>query len=373
MRIAIDAHMVGVNETGNETYTLNLIRALQALDGVNDYLLLTDDPARLGRYVEEAGRFRFARVSPATSMIRIPWSMPRLARQWGADVLHVTYNAPPLAPCPTVVSVHDISYTLYPDAFSQRDRLILSTLVPLSMRYAHAVVTLTEASKATILARYPMPAHKIYVTHLAASPLFHRVDDPAALDAARGRYGITRPFILAVGNLQPRKNLPRLVEAFARLVGAGQRGYQLVLAGKAQWQESEVYASVQRHGLGDDVVFTGYVPDDDLVRLYNAASVFVYPSLYEGFGLPPLEAMACEAPVVASNAAAIAEVVGDAGLLVPPTDVDALADALGRVLADPALRADLIERGRRRVARFSWRKLAVETLAVYLAAARRAG
>ena len=370
MRIAIDAHMVGTRETGNETYTLNLIKALQQLDDGNTYLLLTDDPHRLRSRIEETPWFQVRQVRPAQDYLRIPLGMPWLAWREHVDVLHVTYNAPPVCPCPIVVTVHDISFRLDPDQFSPRDRLILSTLVPLSMRRAARVITVSNAARADILRHYRVPPERVVATPEAADEAFRPITDRATVERVARGYGLEGPFMLAVGNLQPRKNLPRLVAAFAGVRGAGETTVKLAIVGKAQWQESEVYAAVRQHGLDNAVIFTGYVPDEDLVALYNAAAVFVYPSLYEGFGLPPLEAMACGTPVVASRADAIAEVCGDAALLVSPTDVAELTRGLLRVLRDPALAASLRERGFRRVRDFSWRKTAEQTLAIYEAAAK---
>ncbi len=373
LRIAIDAHMVGTRETGNETYTLNLIRGLQRVDTVNHYRLLTDDAARLRRYVDEGERCRVVETRPAANPLRIPFAIPAAAWRERVDVLHVTYNAPPLSPCPVVVTVHDISFALFPDHFSPRDRLVLSSLVPLSMRRAAHVLTLTQTGRRDLLSRYRLPPERVTAIPLAAGPLFRRLDHTAELDAALTRYGIDGPFALAVGNLQPRKNLPRLVEAFAQVRAAGETGVRLVIVGQARWQASGVHEAVRRYGLEDAVVFTGYLPDDDLVRLYNAARVFIYPSLYEGFGLPPLEAMACGAPVVASNVGAVAEVCADAARLVPPTDVRAIAEAVLSVLRDEGVRGTLRERGFRRAAEFAWDETARRTLAVYRQVARRQG
>jgi glycosyltransferase involved in cell wall biosynthesis len=187
----------------------------------------------------------------------------------------------------------------------------------------------------------------------------------------RRKYGIPDgPFVLALGNLQPRKNIQRLVEAFAIARRAPDFALSLVIAGKAQWRESQVHAAVAQAGLEDSVVFPGYVDEADLPALYSAAALFAYPSLYEGFGLPPLEAMACGTPVVCSHVASLPEVVGDAAVTVAPTDTEALAQALLDVLTQPGLHASLRARGLRRAAQFSWDRCAAETLAVYREAAR---
>jgi glycosyltransferase involved in cell wall biosynthesis len=428
MHIAIDAHMIGERETGNETYTLNLIRALLEVAGRDPkgfswdavgpgnatqelpatrrsqqrrfgaaprFFLLTTHPERLRAALPELGRHstytQIVPVRPAASIVRIPLAMPLSALRHSFDLLHVTYNAPPLSPCPSVTTIHDISFEHYPHFFSPRDLLILKTLVPLSARRAACVITVSQHAKAEIVARYGLSPNKVAVTYEAAGPQFHPVTDPAALLGVRHKYGIgPGPFALALGNLQPRKNIGRLVEAFrssreaegqrsevregrsevGALHGTAHRSpitghVSLVIAGKAQWRESEVYQAVQQAGLQKWVVFPGYVDDADLPALYSAAAVFVYPSLYEGFGLPPLEAMACGTPVICSQAASLPEVVGDSAVLVDPLDVGALAQALVDVLASPGRQADLRSRGLRRAAQFSWDRCAVETLAVY--------
>jgi len=373
MKVAIDAHMVGERETGNETYTLNLIRALLALPtdvcGGVEFVLYTPHPERLRPRLDPAHPAPVRRIRPSPAPLRIPFGLPLATGRDRADLLHVNYVAPPLGTCPHVVTVHDISFDLYPRFFSPRDRWMLRTLVPFTMRRAARVITVSQHARQEIVARYRLPAERVAVPYEAAGAQFRPITDPAALAAARARYGLGERYLLALGNLQPRKNLARLVDAYADLRRAGQlAGVQLVLAGQAQWRESELYAKVRQSGLVEEVRFPGYVEDADLPALYSGALAFVYPSLYEGFGLPPLEAMACGTPVICSNAASLPEVVGDAALTVDPTDTSALAAALAQVVAHPGLRADLAEKGLRRAGQFTWQKCAEETLAVYRAA-----
>ncbi|MFW9804972.1 MAG: glycosyltransferase family 4 protein [Candidatus Thorarchaeota archaeon] len=368
MRVAIDAHMVGMRETGNEVYITNLIRALQSMEMPDiEFVILQTarsesplDPAR------PAENFRVVRVIPANSFVRIPWSIPRQVRRKQVDVLHMTYNAPPwLSSSALVVSVHDLAYRLYPQYYSPRARLILSLLIPLSIRRAERVTTLSENSRQDIVREYGLSADKIVVTSAAASPEFQVVEDRRRLGAVRARYGLRESFVLAVGNLEPRKNLSGLVRAYAALRQSGAISQQLVIVGQAHWQGSAVSAEVKKLGLSREVVFTGYVPIDDLVMLYNAATVFVYPSLYEGFGLPILEAMSCGTPVITSNLASIPEVAGEAALLVSPQSEEDLAQVLGRVLVDESLRHKLREKGLRQAAQFSWGKTAHRLLEAY--------
>ncbi len=364
--------MVGERETGNETYTLNLVRALLALpDAVThplSFSLYTTHPARLHAQLPPADQARVRHIRPAAALLRIPFAMPAATRRDGIDLLHVTYVAPPVGSCPFVVTVHDISYTRYPQFFAPRDRWMLSTLVPLTMRRAARIITVSNHARQEIVDRYGIAPARVAVTYEAAAGHFAPVKDPLRLEPARARYGLpaAAPYFLALGNLQPRKNMARLVEAFGRLRHqAGVTDVHLVVAGKAMWRESEVYAAVEQANLADHVHFVGYVADEDLPALYSGALAFVYPSLYEGFGLPPLEAMACGTPVICSNVASLPEVVGDAARLITPTDVDGLVAALFAVATDAGLRVALTEQGYRRVAQFSWRRCAEDTLAVY--------
>jgi glycosyltransferase involved in cell wall biosynthesis len=366
-RIAIDAHMVGSQETGNETYVVNLLRALPGADreGLFQYKALALDPEAMQAHLGEGAGVETVRVRPASSLVRIPASVPLLALREEIDLLHMTYVAPPISPCPAVVTVHDISYRLYPQYFPARVRWMLSLLVPFSMRRAEKVITVSHSARRDILTHYDVPASKVVVTYEAAAPHFRPVENREAFSPVKARYGIEADFVLSVGNLQPRKNIRRLIEAYARIPAGLRNRYKLVIVGQALWQHSDIYHAVAERGLLAHVIFTGYVPEPDLVLLYNAASLFAYPSLYEGFGLPVLEAMACGTPVVTSCVSSLPEIAGDAALLVDPGDVDAIAEAMATVLSEPELAQCLSAAGLQRASSFSWERMALETLKVY--------
>jgi len=368
MRILIDAHMVGEKETGNETYITHLIQALRKLPGDIEIVAAVSHPeaaeAKLGGYDQ---RCRPVMVS-SSPWARLGWELSRVCRNEQADILHVTYAGPFGAPCPMVVTIHDVAYKVSPEWFSPRDRMVLSAGIAMTKNRASRIITVSEHARSEIIRHLSVDRARIDVTLEAAAPMFSRLAVPPTAADLLSRFGLRGPYVLAVGNLQPRKNLLRLVEAFASLIQQTPLDHQLVLVGKSQWRESDVHACIHHYKLTDRVVFTGYINDDDLVDLFNAADVFAYPSLYEGFGLPVIEAMACGAPVLTSNVTSIPEVAGDAAILIDPRDTAAIADGLKRMLTDAALRHALREKGLARSASFSWASCARATFASYQAA-----
>lgn len=360
--IGIDAHMVGAHETGNETYVVQLSLALARLVG-HTYNLYTPNP---GALPNELRRHRSIAVRPfrdVPSFVRIPFVYPRLAKRDRLGLLHMTYMAPPVLPCPLVLSVHDVSYKLFPRYFSPRVRLLLALLVGSSIHRARRVIAISENTRRDIIRFYGVDPERVIVTPLAASPDF-RPQSAEEIMRVRSAYDLPGDYILAVGNKQPRKNLRRLIRAFAALAPR-YPDLTLAIAGQSGWQGSQVEAEVVRCGLVRRVWFTGYVPDADLPALYGGATVFCYPSLYEGFGLPPLEAMGCGVATVTSNTSSLPEVVGDAALTVDPTSGRELAVALDTLLGDPLKRAEYAKRGLERAAQFSWDRTARLTLDAY--------
>jgi glycosyltransferase involved in cell wall biosynthesis len=273
----------------------------------------------------------------------------------------MTYNAPPLLRCPLVLTVHDVSFRLYPEYFSPRVRILLSTLLSFSMRKAKAILTVSECSRRDILRFYPAAMGKVCVIPEAAGPVIWAKPD---LPAARRVTG-DRPFLLTVGTTQPRKNLPRLIEAYLQLREERVTDARLVIAGRPGWRTDALARLFANSDHRHDVIFTGYVADSILAALYRECALFVYPSLYEGFGLPVLEAMACGAPVITSNTSSLPEVAGDAARLVDPFSVQSIRAALEDVLRDRHLQEELRGLGKRRASEFSWERTARETLVVY--------
>ena len=370
MHIAIDAHSVGTGLAGNETYAANLVEALAEVDRENLYTLYVTREEAARRFAGRWPNFNVRRTLPHTPLLRVPLTLSRELRRRPVDLLHVQYTAPPFAPCPVVATVHDLSFEHLPETFKRRSKLQLRLTVRRTARDAAHVIAPSEFTRRDLLETYGLRPERVSVTPLAAPPHFRRVEDATELKRVRDIYGIEADYILAVGSIQPRKNLTRLVAAYAdlRRARASDKLPQLVLVGKKAWLYGETLRAVERHGVSGRTVFTGYVSERDLPALYSGALCFVYPSYFEGFGLPVLEAMQCGVPVVAGDRASLPEVVGDAGLLVDPFDTGAISRAVARLIDDAPLRAELKERGLRRARIFDWRATARATLRIYASA-----
>jgi glycosyltransferase involved in cell wall biosynthesis len=372
LHIAIDAHSVGAGLGGNESYIANLIEALAEIDTTNRYTLYVTRREAVERFGERWPHVSVRLTLPHTPLVRIPLTLSAELRRRPVDLLHVQYTAPPLAPCAVVATIHDLSFEHLPETFNRRSRAQLRLTVRRTARMARAVITPSEYSRRDLLATYHLPPERVQVTPLSAAPHLAPVEDEGERRRVRELYGISGEYILAVGAIHPRKNLVRLIEAYADLRASRPQAKlpQLVLVGKRGWLFGETLDAVNMHSLNGDISFTGYARESDLPALYSDALCFVYPSYFEGFGLPVLEAMACGAPVVAGNRTSLPEVVGDAGLLVDPFDKGALSSAIGRLVDDADLRQKLKARGLKRARHFSWRETARLTLEVYERTAR---
>jgi len=377
MRIALNAHLLSFAATyrgaGISRSIANLLRGLQAVDAQNEYTVF------LGTRQVPVGFLTAPNFHPALSLLPTAWPPARilweqvvqpieLARR-RSHLLHALAYVLPLAwSGPSVVTVYDLSFWRTPERFPAAQRLYLSTLTSLSVRRAARVIAISASTKRDVVELLGVPAERVRVVHLAIEEEFRPVTDTAALADLRRRRGLPEHMILYVGTLEPRKNLVTLLEAYARCRDEASPGSPLpplVLAGGKGWGYEAIFAAVERLGLGEAVLFPGFVPHGELPLWYSAADVFVYPSLYEGFGLPVLEALACGTPVITSNVSSLPEVAGEAGLLVDPTDAVALAEALCRVWGDADLRQEMRTRGLAQAARFSLTALGRQTLAVY--------
>ena len=367
-RIALDVSHGRLGRIGISVYIWRLHEALAALLGER----LVPIASRFARPVLGARRTAGERM--ATLGRDLWWHQAGVtiaARHRGCGLLHLPAGLGPITGSfPAVVTVHDVMPIRFPEMFRPWYRRYAGVVTPRLARRARAVITVSHAAKAEIVELFQIPPDVVTVVPHGVDPVFRPLvpDDPLAVDV-RGRYDLPRDFVLAVGEIGPRKNLPRLVEALRALRSRPRLGeIALVHTGPDGWRPEEVTRAVRDLDLGDVVRFLGYVPLEELRVLYGLARVFVYPSLWEGFGIPVLEAMACGCPVVTSEVSSLPEVAGDAAVLVDPTSVEDIARGIAAVWDDDGLRACLVERGRARAGQFSWARSARETVAVYDAA-----
>lgn len=417
LHIGIDAHSIGARQGGNETYIRNLIIGLSRLDRDNHYTIYLASRQAAAewstRFADEAPNFAVRILPPPTPIVRAPVALAFELRRRPVDLLHVQYTAPPFCPVPVVATIHDLAFEHYPETFTRRGSWQLRLTVRRTARRAARILTVSEFSRQDLLNTYDLPGEKVVVTWNGIEPRFNPINpvssfnrgpnlalEPLTLaessagielgeregeretenESARigAKYGLRGGYLLALGSLQPRKNLPRLIRAYAGLRRhRPELNPQLVIAGRELWLTNEIFreldAEIGAAPWRSDIIFTGYVPDADLPALYRGASVLVYPSIFEGFGLPPVEAMACGTPVVTSQAGSLGEICGAAARYIDPFDVDSIERGIFELLTDKAERRRLISAGIERARQFDWRETAEKTLAVYLAVQGEAG
>jgi len=366
MRIAFDGTTLTPGRTGVGYYTEHLLQHLarEVAQTGDEIVVVSNKPidtqSPLPPHVRVHDGHRFP--------IRIGWMQLRAQRALEAlqpDVAHFTNGMIPIgSTVSTVVTVHDMSLRLYPQCHPWRRLVLNRPLMHVAIHAASAIVTVSHSARRDLLRLHGVAPDKVSVVHEAASPAFKPIADRAMLDAIKARYALPDRFILYVGTIEPRKNLNRLMAAFA---AARQSGipHQLVCVGPYGWSSRDLTGEIDRLGIRDAVHFTGYVPFEDLPAIYNLGDFFVFPSLYEGFGLPVVEAMASGLPVLTSNTSSLGEIAGDAAVTIDPTDTDAMIDAIRRLASDPELRRDRSARGHARAKTFSWTQTAREMLAVY--------
>jgi len=362
--VAIDARKL--LDFGIGTYIRNILVQLDRHDRDLEYVVLcrTRD---LDRARALAPRFRIvaedAEPYSIGEQVRIPI---RLAREKVSLVHEPHYVLPPATRCRSVVTIHDCIHLMFPQYLPNRLGYVYARAsMWTATRQAARVLTVSEASKRDILRFFDIPAEKVQVIPNAIDERFLIPPDEATTDRVRQRYQLDHPFVLYVGNIKPHKNLERLIDAFSQVRADGPDGLKLVVVGDDVSKYPSLRQMVHRHKLDKHVRFLGFQPQETLASFYRLANAFVFPSLYEGFGLPPLEAMACGTPVVTSNVSSLPEVAGDAALLVDPYDAEAIADGLRRVLGDEALRRELVAKGAERVRQFSWTDSVARIGAVY--------
>jgi glycosyltransferase involved in cell wall biosynthesis len=364
MRIGFDGTPLIGQRAGVGNYTAHLLAALLDISSDYEYLLYSNRP--LGKL--EPALSRATQVMGYLPFSRWLWMqllLPRIIRESRPDLCHFTNALAPLQqPTPFALTIHDASLFLYRQYHPRSRLLAIRLLLPILAQRADAIITVSEYARNDLIQSLQLPQEKVHVVYEAPAANFQPITDKQRLAALRGKYNLPDKYILAVGALEPRKNLTRLVRALSKLHQRGSTA-TLVMAGPMGWMMEGFEKQIEQLGLKNYVQYLGYVPAEELPGLYTMATVFAFPSLYEGFGLPPLEAMACGTPVLTSRYSAMAEVCADAAHLVNPRDEDELADALWQLLCDGPWRHELSERGLERARQFSWQSAAEQTMAVY--------
>lgn len=364
MRIGIDARLVYYSRAGIGQYILRLANALADLDTYQHEFVLLQSRKDSTQIVNGHNFSRVSLWTPSHHRLEqttLRFEIGRLR----LDLLHSPDFIPPFQRnCKSVITVHDLAFLLYPHFLTKEAARYYGQIDQAVHRTDH-IIAVSESTRKDTIKLLGVPERKITVIHEAANPIYRPLDPAEARRHVEKTYGLDRDYILFVSTIEPRKNLPGLLQAYRKLLDDYKRPEGLVLAGSRGWLSEEVYDTVEALKLDEHVRFLGRVPSEHLLYLYNAARVLVHPSFYEGFGLPPLEAMTCGTPTIVSNVSALPEVVGDAAYLIDPHDVDGLTVAMWRVLTDADLRASLVAKGLKRAGMFTWQRAARETLDVY--------
>lgn len=363
-KIAIDVTSFSPQKAGVENYTYNLTQNILKTDSKSSYQLMDLGLKSEQRNLKNSVFHKAFRAVNHIFRMQVVFPLKLLANR--SMLLHSpAFISPVLKLCKTVITIHDLSFLLYPKMFLFPYWLYLRIFVPLSARLADMVIVDSNNTKKDVIELLHLPQKKVRVIYAGVDERYRVVEDKNLIEDFRIRHNLPKEFILFVGNIEPRKNLMGLIKSFYEFRKRKTCRHRLVLAGKMGWLYEDILKLIKNMNLEDEVIFTGYIPDEDMPLLYNSASLFVYPSFYEGFGLPPLEAMACGVPVIVSNVSSLPEVVGYGGFLVAPDDYIAIADAMEKFLSDMGFRREYIARGLERAKIFTWHKTALEIVKVY--------
>jgi glycosyltransferase involved in cell wall biosynthesis len=378
LRIGIDYTAAVHQRAGIGRYTRGIVSALAGQSTEDTFVLVVagdgaeDVPPQQRSRAQALGpNFRVRQLPLSRRFWTIVWQRLRVPLPvdvlvGAMDVFHSPdYVLPPVRRGRKLVTIHDLSFLRNPEGAEPSLRRYLSEVVPRSARRADLILADSESTRQDVVELLGVAPEGVDVVYPGVDRPFGPIEDREVLEGVKELYGLRYPFVLTVGTLEPRKNLAVLLEAYALLRERHSPPHKLVIAGGKGWLYEGIFRCVEELSLTEEVVFLGYVPEEHLPALYNLADVLAFPSVYEGFGLPPLEAMACGTPVVTSDRSSLPEVVGEAGLMVPADDHEALAEAIGRVLDDAALREDLVRRGLSRAAMFSWEATGQKLLSVY--------
>lgn len=371
--IALDVSMAPARPTGGSYYALNLARTLPLIDDSHRYVIYAR-PHSLERLAPVRDVATIVDVGPLPRLGRYAWeqaALPRDLKRRGVALLHSPhYTSPVLCPCPRIVTVHDMTFFLLPERFKLARRLPYQLATRAASRFAKRVIVPSQSTSNDLQRILKTPSSRIAITPEGAASSFRPVPLEEATSVAR-KYGLEPGYLLSLGTQEPNKNRGAIIKALGRLVSEG-RDLHLAVVGGGGWRTESEHAEIERLNLTSRIHYTGYVEEADLPAIYSAASVFLFPSLHEGFGLAALEAMACGVPVVTSNTSSLPEVTGDAALLIDPRNPFELAEATARILDDPMLAQRLRQDGPRRAAQFTWENCARLTVDVYREALRDA-
>ena len=370
MRIGIFVLMAGRQAGGPETYEVELIRALAAIDRRNEYVVYCTTPAAIPAIGVTQDNVTYRVLGPRLRSIAVGVTLPALLVRDGIDFFHSTFTPPPFFTKQLVFTMHCMSNFTHPEFYSPLVAWRLNHLMKIALRRAACVLCVSRNVRDDVHQQFGVAGDRLAVAYNGVGSHFVRTPPEEARRLVASRFGIDYPYLLFVGKLQARKNVIRLVHAYARFRRETGSEAKLLLAGRKTATADGIDQAIAELGLGDHVVQAGYFAPTDLPVLYSAAQQFVFPSLWEGFGIPVVEAMACGTPVVTSTVTSLPEVAGDAAVLVDPTSVDDIAEAMVRIETSPDLRNTLVSRGLERAQQFTWANCARATLGAYAAVAR---
>ncbi len=371
MKIAIDVRTVLPNRSGVGNYVLNLVQNLRQVDPEPIYYFLAQKKNLflLGNLAREQNPLLtiFSHENHPLSDFWEYFILPIRLKMMGINVFHGPASLIPFRKdhCGLVVTIHDLVAFLFPETIPLKYGAYMRYLLRQAVKKADKIIAVSHHTKKDLIRILKVPSEKIVVIHEAPSPIFFPYNKEEAQARLKQQYGITKKFIYHLGNIEPRKNLIVLLESFTRVCQDLGNEYQLVVSGQKGWLTRSLSHFLKNYPAQDQVLFTGYVPMEHIPMFMNSAELFVFPSLYEGFGLPVLEAMSCGTPVISSDRSSIPEIVGSAGILVNPTDIQELADRIVGLLRNPEEKMRLSQLGKEQSARFSWYEAARKTLDVY--------
>lgn len=354
MKVAIDIRDAGKEKTGKGWYTFNIVRELLELDKKNQYILYGN--TKKSPFEKESDKVKYKFID--TKPLKWHFSVLKDLKDENVDLFFAptSYIIPALAPAKlkVIITVHDLVAFFFPGSHKTKAVLIERLTLKKALKKVHAVLVVSENTKKDLLKKFIFPEQRIHITYCAPSNVFNKPVTGEELEEFRIKSKLPQNFILAVGTMEPRKNLSTLIKSFV-VVKKRFPDFKLVLVGKKGWKYHRIEKTLEEFKMKDDVIFPGYLKDRDLQKIYKLATVFVFPSLYEGFGIPPLEAMASGCPVVSSNAASLPEVVGEAGLLIDPTNSYKLAESISSLIENEHVRNMMIERGHKQAEKFNWK------------------